>query len=120
MCQDLTHFHLWCLRDKTPGVNFRPLASLIQGLAYPHFRLKTLHLDVLVNDPPDNDWTLVKANRQDFTPLFPNLESLFFDDSGRHCQQSAEALFLPVLSKAPELKILSIPKMSDSATEAAS
>ncbi|KAF8953308.1 hypothetical protein BGZ52_013099 [Haplosporangium bisporale] len=119
-CQGLTHFHLCCLRDQTPGVNFRVLASLIHGLTYPHFRLKSLHLDVLVKDPPDNDWALVKANRQNSTPLFPNLESLFFDDSGRHCQQSAEALFLPVLSEAPELKILSIPEMSDSATVEAS
>lgn len=120
-CHGLTQFHLWSQRSNSVfGMNFRGLASLIHGLAYPRFRLKILHLDVLVNDSPDNDWTLVKANLQEFTPLFPNLESLFFDVSGRYCQQSAEALFLPILSEAPELKTLSIPEMSDSAIVAAS
>ncbi|KAF9302972.1 hypothetical protein BGZ74_004549 [Mortierella antarctica] len=100
------------------GVCSRGLASLIRGLAYPHLRLKDLHLDMLVN-APDQGLALFEADRENSSPLFPDLTLFIFHNWHRHCQQVAEVFYLPVLREAPELTCLFVPEMSDSLTAAA-
>ncbi|KAG0091127.1 hypothetical protein BGZ93_003061 [Podila epicladia] len=100
------------------GVNSRALASLIRGLAYPHLRLKDLHLDMLLN-APDQGLVLFEAGCENSSPLFPDLTLFIFHDSGLYSQRSAEVFYLPMLREAPELTCLFLPKMSDSLTAAA-
>ncbi|KAG0028801.1 hypothetical protein BGZ81_004413 [Podila clonocystis] len=118
-CQGLTLFNFSC-KD---GYNFiqstsfhittvrsRGLASLIRGLAYPHFRLKCLGFEVRVGDTPEE--TLFEEGRENHNALFPSLETLHVIDTGRHNQLTAEAFFVPILREAPELKDLTVPNMS--------
>ncbi|KFH64545.1 hypothetical protein MVEG_09278 [Podila verticillata NRRL 6337] len=115
----LTEFYLGY--DQLPGsiVTSNGLASLIRGLAFPRFRLKSLSLDVVIVDPPKQGWSLFETDREDDTPRFSDLEDFIFIDKGHHSRLTAEVFYLPVLREAPELECLFIPEMSDSAIAAA-
>ncbi|KAF9370628.1 hypothetical protein CPB97_002600, partial [Podila verticillata] len=81
--------------------------------------LKAMCIEMLISDLPDQSLTMFKTDREDPTPLFPNLEIFIFADTGPHAQLSGEALFLPVFREGPGLKTLSLLAMSDLANAAA-
>ncbi|KAG0028798.1 hypothetical protein BGZ81_004410 [Podila clonocystis] len=101
------------------NVSYVLLGSLIRDLTHPHIQLKTLHLELSVMDIPAEGWTLFERDHRNFSPLFPLLEELRFNDDVCPSDVLAENFYLPILNEAAALKTLYILDMPYAACEAA-
>ncbi|KAF8953307.1 hypothetical protein BGZ52_013098 [Haplosporangium bisporale] len=96
---NLTSVQLYGISDLDPAhfdlasVSFRGLASLIQGLAYPHFRLKGMNFQLLIGNPPNQGLTPFALDTFYCEPMLifpagmegpPHYESVSWSTRGYH------------------------------------